>query len=78
MKIKNDLNSQKMKHCNQKTAWSALKNNWLKDNLKVFCYSYLLLKIDRTSRVNYKTYDEKCYDQWHLSILSNTYNYWKQ
>ena len=33
------------------------------------------LHFDRTLRINYEKYDKKCYDQWYLSILLNTYNY---
>ena len=38
-----------------KIPLNALRNNWLKDNLKVLWYNSL--------RINYEKFDEKCYDQ---------------
>ena len=35
------------------------------------------LLFGRTSKMKCEKYDEKCYDQWYISILLNTYNYQK-
>ena len=33
------------------------------------------LNFERTLRISYEKCDEKCYHQWYLSILLNTYSY---
>ena len=33
------------------------------------------LHFDRTLKTSCGKYDQKCYHQWHLSILLNVYNY---
>ena len=35
------------------------------------------LHFRRTSRINYEKYDEKYYEKWYISILSNMCNYQK-
>ena len=75
MKIKNGLNSQKMKHCKKKILWNDLDNNWLKGKLKIFVTIICGVHFDRKSRMSCKKFHEKCYDQGYLRILLNVYNY---
>ena len=65
-----------MKYSNKKeVVWNVFRNNGLKDTFKVLGYIVCSLHFERTLRINYEKYDEKCYDQWYLSISLNTYNY---
>ena len=63
-----------MKYCRKKIVWSVLENDGVKNNLKILRYNYFL-HFDRTSRIICEKYDEKCYDQWYLSIILNMHNY---
>ena len=42
MKVRNSLNSQKMKYCKKKIVWNVLKNNWVKKNWE-FCVLQLFV-----------------------------------
>ena len=44
---------------------------WIEKKFKCFVAVISDLHFDRASRVNNEKYEEKCYDQWYVSILSN-------
>ena len=59
MKIKDVLNSPKMKCCKKNIFGNVLKNNLLEENLKVLCYNYLWFTLWwHTSRMNYEKCDQ--------------------
>ena len=74
MKIKNGLNSQEWRNAKKNLFKMFLKTiDW--KAIQKFCFAIICgLHLDRTSSINYEKYDEKCYDQWYLSLLSNTYS----
>ena len=63
MKIKNSSNSQKMDN-KKKLVWNVIKKKRWKAIEKFWVIIICGLHFDRTSRINYEKYDEKCYDQW--------------
>lgn len=44
---------------------------WIEKKFKCCVAIISDLHFDRASRVNNEKYEEKCYDQWYVSILSN-------
>ena len=77
MKIKNCLNSWKLKHCKKKIVWNFLKTNgqFEKAIWTLFVTIICGFHFDKTSRIYYEKYDGKYYVQWHLSALMNVCSY---
>ena len=64
---------------NKDQKWSIVRRKlfetflkqWIEKKFKCFVAVISDLHFDRASRVNNEKYEEKCYDQWYVSILSN-------
>ena len=64
-----------MEYCQKKIEMFLNTIDWNVRQFKSFVLQLFEAYIDKISRINYKKYDEKWYDQWYISILLNMYNY---